>query len=271
MLASLACSITERPSPRIFLAKSYDIMFSTKLALQQRVPRICLTSWFVPLPSPLVCSLLKQTISLSFSLFVLFLMEHLHSLASTTQHNLAVKSRQIREIPENKKTLGPQELNADYILLQSAIGISVFLTSSPVHSWRPELSQMYILDLCSTTDISLSESTMLYRLPSIINSTSCINSAVKFSVSLASTPLHEWRPELSQVHVNLDLCRNKDLHSNSNLVIMVRVPDFCLARFHQASACILSDQPKKPIKPLENPEKNSRKVQQQLEIKTEHS
>ena len=145
MLASIACSITERPSPRIFLAKSYDIMCSTKLALQQRVPRICLTSWFVPLPSPLVCSLLKQTISLSFSLFVLFLMEHLHSLASMTQHNLAVKSRQIREIPENKKTLGPQEMNADYILLQSAIDISVFLTSSPVHSWRPELSQMHML------------------------------------------------------------------------------------------------------------------------------
>ena len=246
-------------------------MCSTKLALQQRVPRICLTSWFVPLPSPVVCSLLMQTISLSFSPFVLFLMEHLHSIASTAQHNFAVESRQMREKSENKKTRGPEEFNADYFLLQPADKISGLLTSTPLHELRPELSRLQVnSDLCAT-DLFFSGFTMLYRLPSLVNSNSCINSAVKFFVSSSSTPsLHEWRPELSRMHVNLDLCRNKDLHSYSNLVIMVRVLDFCPARFHQASANIVSDQPKKPEKNFENLEKNGRKVQQ-LEIKTEHS
>jgi hypothetical protein len=40
-------------------------------------------------------------------------MEHLHSIATTTQHDFAVESRQMREKPENKKTLGPEEMNAD--------------------------------------------------------------------------------------------------------------------------------------------------------------
>jgi len=183
-------------------------------------------------------------------------MEHLHSIASTTQHNFAVESRQMREISENKKTRGPEEFNADYFLLQPADKISGLLTSTPLHELRPELSRLQVnSDLCAT-DLFLSGSTMLYRLPSIVNSTSCINSAVKFSVSLSSTPLHEWRPELSRMHVNLDLCRNKDLHSYSNLVIMVRVLDFCPARFHQASANIVSDQPKKPEKNFENPKKS---------------
>ena len=143
-------------------------------------------------------------------------------------------------------------MNADYFPLQPAVKISVLLTSTPLHEWRPELSRLQVnSDLCATV-LFLSGLTMLYRLPSIVNSTSCINSAVKFSVSLSSTPLHEWRPELSRMHVNLDLCRNKNLHSNSNLVIMVRVPDFCPARFHQASANIASDQPKKSEKNQEN-------------------
>jgi hypothetical protein len=36
---------------------------------------------------------------------------------------------------------------------------------------------------------------------------------------------------------------------------MVRVPDFCPARFHQASANIVSDQPKKAYKTLRKSEK----------------
>ena len=131
MLALIVCSITKRPIPRKFLAKSYDYMCSSKLALQLASISHLFNELVRPTSQPLVCALL-QPISLSFSLSVLFLMEHLHPIASTTQLNLAVESRQMREEPENKKkTLGPEGINADYFLLQPAVKIPVLLRSTP--------------------------------------------------------------------------------------------------------------------------------------------